>query len=269
VTADDGTRTVFTDSLQGANRQIRTAASLRESLEIARAAPCDLVVAGRDSDSSGGLLLLRRFRAIQPETPVILAGDGSAALILAAMRGHAYAYFREPVSRVGLADMAELALASRSWRGDIHVISPDPRWIGFEVRAKVEAAERAVQFTRALLARFSDQVAEDVAAAFRELLFNAVEHGGKLNPRKHVRVSLVLGQRSLAGYIQDPGKGFSFGQLSHAALSNPEDAPTRHVEVREHQGRRPGGFGILISRSLVDELAYNARGNAAMFVKYL
>jgi hypothetical protein len=59
------------------------------------------------------------------------------------------------------------------------------------------------------------------------------------------------------------------GRLPHAAISNPGDSPTRHVEIREQVGQRPGGFGILISRSLVDELAYNERGNAAMFVKYL
>ncbi|SPF46834.1 hypothetical protein SBA4_3580017 [Candidatus Sulfopaludibacter sp. SbA4] len=35
------------------------------------------------------------------------------------------------------------------------------------------------------------------------------------------------------------------------------------------QGQRPGGFGILMTRNLVDELIYNERGNAVLFVKYL
>jgi anti-sigma regulatory factor (Ser/Thr protein kinase) len=39
--------------------------------------------------------------------------------------------------------------------------------------------------------------------------------------------------------------------------------------VRAESGRRPGGFGILVTRSLVDELLYNERGNAVLFVKYL
>ena len=34
-------------------------------------------------------------------------------------------------------------------------------------------------------------------------------------------------------------------------------------------GQRPGGFGILMSRQLVDDLLYNERGNAVLFVKYL
>ena len=43
----------------------------------------------------------------------------------------------------------------------------------------------------------------------------------------------------------------------------------RHVEIRAEKGQRPGGFGILMSRTLVDELLYNERGNAVLFVKYL
>jgi anti-sigma regulatory factor (Ser/Thr protein kinase) len=39
--------------------------------------------------------------------------------------------------------------------------------------------------------------------------------------------------------------------------------------VRAEEGRRPGGFGILLTRNLVDELLYNERGNAVLFVKYL
>ena len=57
--------------------------------------------------------------------------------------------------------------------------------------------------------------------------------------------------------------------LPHAAISNPEDSPIRHAEVRAEIGKRPGGFGILMTRNLVDELMYNERGNAVLFVKYL
>jgi anti-sigma regulatory factor (Ser/Thr protein kinase) len=70
-------------------------------------------------------------------------------------------------------------------------------------------------------------------------------------------------------HISDPGKGFSLDFLPHAAISNPDDSPVKHVEVRAEQGHRPGGFGILMARNLTDELLYNERGNAVLFVKYL
>jgi hypothetical protein len=43
----------------------------------------------------------------------------------------------------------------------------------------------------------------------------------------------------------------------------------RHVFVREEQGLRAGGFGILITSQIVDELVYNERHNEVLFVKCL
>ena len=45
--------------------------------------------------------------------------------------------------------------------------------------------------------------------------------------------------------------------------------PTAHVEVREKQGLRPGGFGLLTVRGSVDELIYNEKRNEVVFVTYL
>jgi anti-sigma regulatory factor (Ser/Thr protein kinase) len=110
---------------------------------------------------------------------------------------------------------------------------------------------------------------DDIVAAFRELILNAIEHGGHSDPNKRVRAVMVRLSRGVIVAIQDPGVGFSIESLPHAAISNPDDSPTRHVEVRAQQGQRPGGFGILMTRNMVDELVYNEPGNAVLFVKYL
>ena len=185
------------------------------------------------------------------------------------MRGHAYAYFHSPVPAGPLADMAQLALAAAAWRDDIRVGSARPQWVAFDVRCKLEAAERATQFVRELLADIEPQRAEDLAVAFRELLINGIEHGGKSNRRKRVQASVLRTARSAIVRIADPGKGFSLKALPHAAISNPDSSPTKHAEYRERHGKRAGGFGILMARSLVDDLIYNERGNAVLAVKYL
>jgi hypothetical protein len=41
------------------------------------------------------------------------------------------------------------------------------------------------------------------------------------------------------------------------------------MQVREDKGIRPGGFGLLMVRSSVDELVYNEKRNEVVFVKYL
>ena len=42
-----------------------------------------------------------------------------------------------------------------------------------------------------------------------------------------------------------------------------------HIETRMELGLRPGGFGILMTRSLVDDLIYNEAGNEVLLIKYL
>ena len=69
--------------------------------------------------------------------------------------------------------------------------------------------------------------------------------------------------------IADPGKGFSFEGLTHSALSNPPENPMEHSAEREKKGLRPGGFGLLMTREMVDELLYNEAHNEVVFVKYL
>jgi len=69
--------------------------------------------------------------------------------------------------------------------------------------------------------------------------------------------------------ISDPGEGFDIDRLRHAAISNPENDPIRHMDVREAQGLRPGGYGLAMTRSLVDELIYNEARNEVICIKHL
>jgi anti-sigma regulatory factor (Ser/Thr protein kinase) len=110
---------------------------------------------------------------------------------------------------------------------------------------------------------------ESVAYAFRELLLNAIEWGGKLDPSRTVRISYLRARRMVLYRIADPGPGFNIDDLPHAAVGHAPDAPIAHVDVREAQGLRPGGFGLLMVRSTVDELLYNEKRNEVVFVKYL
>ena len=120
-----------------------------------------------------------------------------------------------------------------------------------------------------LEADLPEAVRESVGQAFRELLSNAVEWGGKLDPTRTVRISCLRARRMLLYRIADPGEGFDIERLAHSAINNPDGNPLQHAFVREEQGLRPGGLGLAITRSLVDELIYNEARNEVVFVKYL
>ena len=269
VDSDPAIHELLGNVLKADDRRIDDVFDGKEALDRLKAAPCDLLFAGQGRNGLEGLNLLKRARAIRPETRVIVSGEANPELVLGAIRQQAYSYFHKPLQPGLVADMVHQALSADKWRDDIRTLSARPEWVTLEVRCKLEVADRATQFLRELESDLPAHTRDDIAAAFRELLMNAIEHGGHSDPRKRVRVSILRAGRSLIVHVADRGSGFSLETLPHAAISNPDDSPTRHAEVRAESGRRPGGFGILMTRSLVDELLYNERGNAVLFVKYL
>lgn len=269
VSPDPSVHELLAGVLKPEDCSIQDVFDVPEAVKILRQSPCDVMVAGPSHNGFDGMKLLRKVRNLAPKARVILTGDPDPERVIGALQQRAYCYFRSPVAPGPLTDMVHQALESPGWRDDIRLISARPEWVTLDVRCKMEAVERTTLFVREIEGDLSAAVREDVAAAFRELMMNAVEHGGRSDPKKRVRASLVRTSRALIVHIHDPGTGFSLDFLPHAAISNPVDSPIRHVEVRAEEGRRPGGFGILLTRSMVDDLMYNERGNAVLFVKYL
>ncbi|HUA61454.1 MAG TPA: ATP-binding protein [Verrucomicrobiae bacterium] len=269
VSADPSVHELLAHTLKPEDCSIQDIFDPQDAVKCLRQAPCDVMVAGPGRNGFDGLKLLRKVRNLAPKARVILTGEPDPQRVIGALQHRAYCYFRSPAAPGPLTDMVHLALGSPSWQDEIRLLSARPDWLTLDVRCKMEAVDRTTLFVREVEGDLPAHVREDVAAAFRELMMNAVEHGGKSDPRKRVRASLVRTSRALIVHIHDPGTGFSLDFLPHAAISNPADSPIKHVEVRAEEGRRPGGFGILLTKSMVDELKYNERGNAVLFVKYL
>ncbi len=255
--------------LSRGDRTIENVFDGSEALQRLRQTHWDVVFAGPGRNGMGGLNLLRKIRLKQPDAKVFVTGEADPELAAKAIRHRAYAYFHKPLPATAVGELVQQALEASSWEDDIRVLSVRPEWVTLDVRCKLQAAERTAHTLREFQHNLPSSVREDVCVAFRELLMNAIEHGGLSDPRKRVRVSVLRISRALIVHIHDPGTGFSMDLLPHAAISNPEDSPTHHVEVRAEAGKRPGGFGILMTRNLVDDLLYNERGNSVMFVKYL
>jgi len=165
-------------------------------------------------------------------------------------------------------EIVRLAMTAPYWDDGIEILSETANWVRLAVRCDLVTAERLTQF----YGETSDlpkAETERVAMAFREILLNAIDHGGKLDPLEYVEVSYVRARRMVLFKVKDPGTGFSLEELKHAAIANPPDEPFRHVAEREAAGIRPGGFGILMARRLVDDLLYNEQGNEVLLIKYV
>ncbi len=218
-----------------------------------------------------GLDVLARTRTLPtPPRVVMMTGDDTVDTVLRAVKGQAERYVLKPVTPEQIVDVVGQVLAAPTAAAlPIEVVSATPQWVELVAPCAFEAAERIHEFVMHLETDLPSDVRESVAQAFRELLTNAVEWGGKLDPTRTVRISYLRARRMLLYRIADPGEGFDIESLSHAAISNPEADPLEHVRVRHEQGLRPGGFGLAMTQALVDELIFNERRNEVVLVKYL
>ena len=249
--------------------QLRVAASNTEALELARAQAYDLIITGGRSTGKEDIELLRRLRLVRPHTRLIIVTDEfTPGDVLAAIRERAFSYFSKPFSYERLEEMVRIAMSEPFWDDGIEVLSVVPNWVRLCVRCDLATANRLLQFYREA-SDLPDAETEEVAAAFREILINAMEHGAHFDPSQHVEVSYVRTKRMVLCRVKDPGQGFSLEELQHSAIANPDDEPFKHMETREAMGKRPGGFGILMAKRLVDDLIYNDKGNEVLLVKYL
>jgi anti-sigma regulatory factor (Ser/Thr protein kinase)/ActR/RegA family two-component response regulator len=253
--------------LQGCSFQI--ASGEADGLRRIRRVCFDLVITSPATTIDEDLALVDEIRRIRRSVKVILlAPQTTPAGVIAALRAHVFAVFGAPYDLEEIAPMARQAIDAVDWRDGIEVLSARPNWLSLRVASHRLTAERLVAFLNELPSELEEAERDRVLLAFREILLNAMEHGAGFDSDQLVEVSAVHTERAIVFYVHDPGPGFTPEALDHAAVGNPEDDPLAHSARRAELGLRPGGFGILVAKKIVDELIYNESGNAVLMIKH-
>ena len=269
VDDDRSTRHLIELQLRAAGFSVASEADGVAALARLEREPCDLVLLDIWMPEMDGLELMERLQKLEsPPRIIVMTADDAPETLLKALRWRACRYVTKPVEPAVLVALVQEVLASEPEK-PIEVISAKADWVEMVVPCDRRTAERIQGFLAQLDADLPEDVRSGVGQAFRELLNNAIEWGGGLDPDQTVRIAYLRAKRMLLYRISDPGRGFSFERIPHAAVSNPADNPMEHAAVREEQGLRPGGFGLVLTRAMVDELLYNEEQNEVVFVKYL
>jgi DNA-binding NarL/FixJ family response regulator len=248
---------------------IQNAPDNRTALDLIGSRAFDLIITGVKTSGREDVELLGNIRRVRPHTRMIILTDTStSADVIACIRERAFSYFSKPISLDSLAEIVRMAAEGPCWDDGIEIVSATPEWIRLVARCDIKTADRLLQFFKEMT-DLPEREKTGAAFAFREILLNAIEHGGRFDPNQYVEISYVRTQHMVACRVKDPGTGFARDELPHAAISNPPDDPIRHFSIRQAQNLRPGGFGILMARNLVDELLYSEKGNEVLLVKYL
>jgi DNA-binding response OmpR family regulator len=171
-------------------------------------------------------------------------------------------YITKPFTADALAKAIEDAFA---WQEDLKRRGTEGE-IRFQLQSDMEYLEELNHLLASLFlfSGLTQQQVKQLTTAVRELGTNAIEWGHQKETQRIVTVDYRIDPQKITILIKDTGSGFNPDNMPHAA--NPDD-PVGHMMVREALGLREGGFGILMSRGLVDELEYNEAGNEVRLVK--
>lgn len=269
VDDDRTTRHVLSNVLTTAGFAVTSAKDGVAALAAVRKQPVDLLLTDVWMPRMNGLELLERLRNLSTRPRVIvMTSDDTPETLLESVRRQAFTYLKKPIASVDLLQSVRDVLDSPEPPA-IEVVSARPEWVELVVPCRREAVDHIQTVMTQLDTDLAPDLRESIAYAFRELLMNAIEWGGKLDPTQTVRISYLRARRMVLYRIADPGPGFNIENLPHAAIGSQSDDPIAHMQVREEKGIRPGGFGLLSVRDTVDELLYNERRNEVVFVKYL
>jgi len=239
------------------------------ALNMARLQAYDLILTNAATTCAEDVEMLRRLRAVRPHTRVIiLTKEWVPGDILKAIRNHAFSYFTLPIATSDLHDLIEHAVEEPVWDDGIETIQGTLQNVVLAVRCDLKTLDRLMQFMREV-PFLPPQESEDVAFAFREIVMNAMEHGGKFDPQKFVEIGYLKSKRMVMCRVKDPGDGFSLDEIRVAELTGPLVDYAEQTREGKDVELPACALGILIARKFVDDLIFSEKGNEAFLIKYL
>lgn len=255
-----------------------------EALERCAEHEPDLVLTDFNMPNMDGLQLLAKLKQKHAPVPVIIAtSEGSEELAVTALQQGAASYVPKTLMARDLNRVVDTVLAASQDRRKSDVLSN--ALIGQEMRFSfptdrrfVGPAVNALQDYGVRFGIFSDRERVRVGVALEEAFLNAIIHGNlevssKLRDRddnsfeklialrmgqpryrdRRVRVSARYSAEEARFVIRDQGNGFDVANLPDP--TDPENIARAH------------GRGVLLIRTFMDDIRYNAKGNQVTLVK--
>jgi DNA-binding response OmpR family regulator len=236
-----------------------------EGLELAQTHRPEVILLDLMLPDIHGIEICRRLRS-RPETrmiPIImLTALGGGENRLRGFWVGATSYVTKPYTPHELFDALA---AARAWKDDLH-----REQVQGEIQLELNSESTFLKEVNSLLeGEFSatplnDEQVQQMRQAVLEMGQNAIESGNKSHAEKLVQIRYRVYRDRIEIVIKDQGAGFNPTALTHAATS---DDPLKHMEIRERLGLREGGFGLLISKGMVDEMRHNSVGNEVTLIK--
>jgi CheY-like chemotaxis protein len=232
---------LLVELMKGEEYSISVAHDGVDAFERLRQDKYDLLVCDIWIPGMSGLQLLAAIAELPEQIHVIImTADDTPEVMLRAVRKRAHQFISKPFKPD---EMMRLIAASLTGPPvpPIEVVSAKPEWVELLVPCELRSVDRIQGLMLKLKSDLPQESRDNLIQAFRELLMNAIEWGGELDAKRQVRISYLRFKRMILYRIADPGKGFQFHEVAHAAVGAPaSEFPFSHMKAREEKGIRPG-----------------------------
>lgn len=252
ILEDFGFRTLMADTGAGA-------------LKAVREEEIDVVLLDLTLPDATGFEICHKLKCDRETNliPVILVAlKDDPRQVLSGLRVGSNGYISKPYTREEVKEAVDNAIA---WRHE-RIESGEQGEITFTLRSEMSFLQETNDLLTDLFAHtpLTERQIKELKQVITEMGGNAIEWGHRKNAELPLRITYRIGSDRVVLIIKDQGPGFDPRNLPHAAS---EEDPIQHLDVRNELGIREGGFGIMLTKGMVDEFRYNDVGNEVTLVK--
>jgi CheY-like chemotaxis protein len=230
----------------------RTEALAREDLD-----EFDLIISDLTDDADSGIEILSEIKRKCLLVPVVVSSEEAEhPNVVKAFKMGAANFLRQPYNKEELYGIVEKTLAYKlRFVEDMQALPYVREKIDFELPSDIRLMNGVLHYLIDRVAKLGviNPDNSNLFVALDEAFVNAVKHGNKNDPGKLVRITAELSAREARFTIEDEGDGFNVQEIP-----DPRDPENLF---------RTSGRGVLLIYNIMDEVAYNARGNRLTMVK--
>ena len=257
VDDNDDLRAVLEQALLELGHEVVATGDRMEALAREDLDEFDLIISDLTDDADSGIEILSEIKRKCLLVPVVVSSEEAEhPNVVKAFKMGAANFLRQPYNKEELYCIVEKTLAYKlRFVEDLKVLPHVHEKIDFELPSDIRLMNGVLHYLIDRVAKLGviNPETSNLFIALDEAFVNAVKHGNRNDPGKLVRITAELSAREARFTIEDEGEGFNVQEIP-----DPRDPENLF---------KTSGRGVLLIYNIMDEVAYNARGNRLTMVK--
>ncbi|MGI8567216.1 MAG: ATP-binding protein [Pyrinomonadaceae bacterium] len=250
-------RTLLLEVLSELGHDVVATGNREDAVERDDLEDFDLIISDLTDEADGGVQILSELKRKRLLVPIVVSSEeANHHGVIKAFKLGAANFLRRPYDDAELRNIVEKTLGYKlRFVEDMKVLPFVHEKIEFELPSDLSLMNGVLHFLHERVAQLGviRPESSNLFIALDEAFVNAVKHGNRGDSSKLVRITAELSSKEARFTIEDEGDGFKVNEIPD---------PLDPANLFKASGR-----GVLLIYNIMDEVAYNERGNSLTMVK--